>query len=100
MLVDARPPAGTRSVYVRPSERSASACARPSREASVSWTRTNGGIVTVAGSTRLGGAKMKVAGTRLGSDGGVPVAVDAAGGGAGAWTVPGLVGAVWRARVA
>src|SRR4051794_17803065 len=94
MLVVARPPAGTRSVYVRPAARSASAWARPSRDASVSATRMNGGIVTVGGSTRPGRVKMNVAGIRIGSDGVVPASVDAPGGGAVPWTSPGPVGAV------
>jgi hypothetical protein len=100
MLVDARPPAATRSVYVRPSALSASVWARPSRDASVSATRTNGGIVTVDGSTRPGRVKMNVAGTRSGSDGVAPVAVDAPWGGAVPWTSRGLVGAVRGAAVA
>jgi hypothetical protein len=86
-------------VYVRPSDRRASVWARPSWDASVSWTRTNGGIVTVGGSTRPGRVKMNVAGTRIGSDGVVPVAVDAPGGGAVPWTLPGLVAAVSGAAV-
>jgi hypothetical protein len=100
MLVDARPPAATRSVYVRPSALSASVWARPSRDASVSATRTKGGIVTVDGSTRPGRMKMNVAGTRFGSDGVAPVAVDAPCGGAVPWTSPGFAGAVCGAAVA
>src|SRR5437764_6408907 len=98
MLVVVRPPARTRSLYVRPPARSASACARPSREVSVSSTRTNGGTVTVDGSTRPGRVKMNVAGTRIRSDGVAPVPVAAPAGGAVPWTFVGLVGVpVWGA---
>src|SRR2546429_9767829 len=101
MRVDARPPDATRSVYVRPSARSASVCARPSRDASVSSTGTNGGIVTVGGSTRFGRVKMNVAGTRIGSDGLAPgfASVVAPGGGAVPWTFAGPVGVGWGAAV-
>ena len=102
MRVDARPPDATRSVYVRPSERSARVWPRPSREASVNSTGTNAGIVTAGGWTRFGRVNMKVAGTRIGSDGVVPAfaSVAAPGGGAVPWTFAGLVGAVWGAAVA